>query len=53
MAVYYVSKWVEAFSAPKSDAKIVIKFLKNNIFARFVFLGVINDVGHIFAMHNC
>ena len=35
VAVDYVSKWVEAVAAPKNDAKTVVKFLKNNIFARF------------------
>ncbi|XP_058761460.1 uncharacterized protein LOC131634854 [Vicia villosa] len=35
VAVYYVSKWVEALATPKADAKTVIKFLKKNIFSRF------------------
>jgi len=33
VAVDYVSKWVEAVAAPKNDAKIVVKFLKKNIFS--------------------
>ena len=37
VAVDYVSKWVEVVAAPKNDAKIVIKFLKKNIFSRFRF----------------
>ncbi|XP_006584308.1 uncharacterized protein LOC114420505 [Glycine soja] len=35
IAVDYVSKWVEAVTAPKNDAKTMVKFLKKNIFARF------------------
>ena len=35
LAVDYVSKWVEAISTPTNDAKVVLKFLKNNIFNRF------------------
>ena len=29
------SKWVEAIATPKNDARIVIKFLKKNIFSCF------------------
>ncbi|KAK8947387.1 hypothetical protein KSP39_PZI006995 [Platanthera zijinensis] len=35
LAVDYVSKWVEAIATPKNDAKVVMKFLKSNIFSRF------------------
>lgn len=35
VVVDYVSKWVEAIATPKADSKIVIKFLKKNIFTRF------------------
>ena len=31
----YVSKWVEAIASPKNDSKVVLKFLKKNIFTRF------------------
>ena len=31
----YVSKWVEAISSKTNDNKVVIKFLKVNIFSRF------------------
>ena len=34
VVVDYVSKWVEAVACQKSDAKIVIKFLKKQIFSR-------------------
>ena len=49
MVVDYVSKWVEAVAASKSDAKTIVKFLKKNIFARFGVPGVlINDGGSHF-----
>ena len=35
VAIGYASKWVEAVEIQKNDAKIVIKFLKKNIFSRF------------------
>ena len=35
VAVDYVSKWVEAIATPKDDARVVIKFLKRNIFSSF------------------
>jgi len=35
VAMDYISKWVEAIATPKDDARVVIKFLKNNIFSRF------------------
>ena len=35
LAVDYVSKWVEAIATPTNDAKVVLKFLKKNIFTRF------------------
>ena len=35
VAVDYVSKWVEAIPCKTNDNKIVIKFLKENIFSRF------------------
>ena len=31
----YVSKWVEAITTPTNDARVVIKFMKKNIFTRF------------------
>nr|XP_027101598.1 uncharacterized protein LOC113722501 [Coffea arabica] len=34
LAVDYVSKWVEAISSQTNDAKVVLKFLKRNIFCR-------------------
>ncbi|XP_070045350.1 uncharacterized protein [Nicotiana tomentosiformis] len=35
VAVDYVSKWVEVVALPTNDAKIVIGFLRKNIFTRF------------------
>jgi hypothetical protein len=35
VVVDYVSKWVEVVALPTNDAKVVVKFLKKNIFARF------------------
>ena len=42
----YVSKWVEAIPCKHNDHKIVLKFLKENIFSRFgVPKAKINDGG--------
>ena len=35
MAVYYVSRWVEAIPTRTSDSKVVLKFIEQNIFSRF------------------
>ena len=35
LVVDYVSKWVEAITYKKNDNKIIVKFLKENIFSRF------------------
>ncbi|XP_068641934.1 uncharacterized protein, partial [Aristolochia californica] len=35
VAVEYVSKWIEAISCKTNDHKVVVKFLKENIFNRF------------------
>ena len=35
VAVDYVSKWIEAIPCKHNDHKIVLKFLKENIFSRF------------------
>ncbi|RVW62631.1 Retrovirus-related Pol polyprotein from transposon 17.6 [Vitis vinifera] len=35
VGVDYVSKWVEAIPCRSNDHKVVLKFLKDNIFARF------------------
>jgi hypothetical protein len=35
VAVDYVSKWVEAVACKTNDHRVVVKFLKDTIFARF------------------
>lgn len=35
VGVDYVSKWVEAVACHTNDHKVVLKFLKENIFSRF------------------
>ena len=44
--VEYVSKWVEAMPCRATDHKVVLKFLKENIFSRFrVPKAIISDGG--------
>ncbi|XP_061337794.1 uncharacterized protein LOC133284742 [Gastrolobium bilobum] len=46
VAVDYVSKWVEAVALPTNDAKVVVNFLRKNIFTRFgVPRAIISDGG--------
>ncbi|RVX01139.1 Retrovirus-related Pol polyprotein from transposon 17.6 [Vitis vinifera] len=46
VGVDYVSKWVEAIPCRSNDHKVVLKFLKDNIFARFgVHKAIISDGG--------
>lgn len=46
VAVDYVSKWVEVVALPTNDSKVVVTFLKNNIFSRFgVPIAFISDEG--------
>ena len=35
VAVDYVSKWVEAFACKTNDHRVVLQFLKENVFAQF------------------
>ena len=35
IAVDYVSKWVQATITSTNDSKVVVKFLKHNVFIRF------------------
>ncbi|XP_022888911.1 uncharacterized protein LOC111404321 [Olea europaea var. sylvestris] len=52
VAVDFVSKWVEAVALPTNDAKVVIDFLKKNIFTRFdTPRAIISDGGKHF--YNC
>jgi len=34
-SVDYVSKWIEAIATPTNDGKVVLNFLRTNIFTRF------------------
>ncbi|XP_050876202.1 uncharacterized protein LOC127079891 [Lathyrus oleraceus] len=46
VAVDCVSKWVEVVALPTNDSKVVVTFLKNNIFSRFgVSRALISDEG--------
>ncbi|WJZ85847.1 hypothetical protein VitviT2T_005364 [Vitis vinifera] len=46
VGVDYVSKWVEAIACNHNDHKVVVKFLKENIFTRFgVPKAIISDEG--------
>ncbi|XP_034707024.1 uncharacterized protein LOC117930479 [Vitis riparia] len=46
LGVYYVSKWVEAIPCKHNDHRVVLKFLKENIFSRFgVPKAIISDGG--------
>ncbi|XP_073304112.1 uncharacterized protein [Primulina huaijiensis] len=48
-AVDYVSKWIEAIACRTNDHKVVIKFLKENIFSRFgIPRSIISDGGSHF-----
>jgi hypothetical protein len=35
VAIDYVSKWVEAIACKTNDHRVVLQFLKENVFARF------------------
>nr|XP_027109420.1 uncharacterized protein LOC113729309 [Coffea arabica] len=49
VAVDYVSKWVEAIASPTNDSKVVLRFLKKNIFCRFgIPKAIISDEGKHF-----
>ncbi|RDX91872.1 hypothetical protein CR513_26071, partial [Mucuna pruriens] len=49
LAVDYVSRWVEAIATRTNDARVVVDFLKSNIFYRFgVPKAVISDQGSHF-----
>jgi len=46
LAVDYISKWVQAIPSRANDAKVVVKFLRKNIFAGFgMSRAVISDRG--------
>ena len=46
VAIDYVSKWVEVVALPTNDSKVVIRFLKKNVFTRFgTHRAIISDGG--------
>ena len=48
-----MSKWVEAKVTPTNDARVVVKFMKKNIFTRFgTPRAVIRDGVNTFVMIN-
>ena len=50
VAINYVSKWIKAVALPTNDAKVVVKFFRNNIFTRFgAPRAIISDEELIFA----
>lgn len=49
VTVYYVSKRVQAIPLPTNDVKVVVKFIKKNMFSRFGTLeAIISDGGSHF-----
>ena len=49
VGVEYVSKWVEAMACKTNDHRVVLKFLRENIFSRFgVLRAIISDGGKHF-----
>ncbi|RDX84548.1 gag-pol, partial [Mucuna pruriens] len=46
LAIDYVSKWVEAIATKTNDAKVIVDFLKSNIFYRFVLIS--DQVSHFY-----
>ena len=49
VAIDYVSKWIEAVACKINDHKIVINFLKENVFSHFGFpSAIISDGGKYF-----
>jgi len=53
VVVDYVSKWVKAIASPTNDSKVVLKFLKKNIFTQFgTPRALLNDNGtHFYNKH--
>ena len=46
IVVDYVYKWVEAIATHTNNARIVVKFMKKNIFTRFgTYKAIISDEG--------
>jgi len=45
IAIDYVSKWIEAVACKTNDHKVMVNFLKENVFSRFGFLHLIISEG--------
>jgi len=46
LVVDYVSKWVEAIATSNNDARVVMSFVRSNIFCKFVIpRAIISDQG--------
>ncbi|KAL8105185.1 hypothetical protein AgCh_029107 [Apium graveolens] len=53
LGVDYVSKWIKAIPTKSNDNKVVLKFLKENIFSRFGMpRAIISDQGKHFKNHQ-
>ena len=53
VVVDYVSKWIKVIALLTNDAKLVVKFLKMNIFSRFgIPRAIISDEGKHFVTVN-
>ena len=53
MAVDYVSKWIEALARKSNDHKIMVNFLKLNVFSHFGFpRAIISDGEKQFCSHT-
>ena len=49
MAVDYISKWIEVIACKSNDHKVVVNFLKENVFSHFGFShAIISDGGKYF-----
>jgi hypothetical protein len=49
VAIDYVSKWVEAIACKTNDHRVVLQFLKENVFVRFgTSRAIISDGGKHF-----
>jgi len=53
MAIDYVSKWIESITCKSNDHKVVVNFLKENVFSHFGFSrAIISNGGKYFCNHT-
>ena len=53
LSIEYVSKWVKVVPTKSNDDKVVLKFLKNNIFSQFgTPRAIMSDQGKHFKNHQ-